>query len=170
MTAEPWWDRWRPPMLPESELARMTRELVGEGGLNVCGIGVDCETIDAVARAHSAGGIRRFRRLFTPLEQDNIGDDIARQAGRFVAKEAVVKTLGLGFREGLAARHIEIVTDESGAPEVRLHGPARDAAKNCGVVGCFVSWSRTDSHVVAVAIAAGKRPGFDEPYEPEERS
>ena len=89
-------------MSPESEPVRLTKELVGEHGLNVCGIGVDCEMIDAVARAHAAGGIRRFRRLFTQSEQDKIGEDIARQAGRFVAKEAVAKSLGLGFREGLA--------------------------------------------------------------------
>ena len=114
------------------------------------------------------GGRRRRERLFTPRELAHIGDNIGRQASRFAAKEAVAKALGTGFREGLAARHIEILSTDDGAPTVTLHGPALSHAQSRHVDQCFVSWAHTKTHVVALAIAAGAAPTPDRSVELEE--
>ncbi len=134
----------------------------------VRGVGIDIEEISAIERANAMGGQRRRERLFTERERAHIGDSIGRQASRFAAKEAVVKALGAGFREGLAARHIEILATSDGAPTVTLHGPALGHAQSRQVEQCFVSWARTRTHVVAMAIAAGAAPEPDRSVELEE--
>ena len=116
-------------------------------------IGVDCEDIASVERADRVGGSRRLDRLFTSKEQADIAGSINRQAARHAAKEAVAKSLGTGFRDGLAARHIEILTDRSGAPSVVLHGPAADVAQTSGVGHVAVSWTRCGGFVLAAAVS-----------------
>lgn len=133
------------------------------GGIR--GVGIDLEEIGAVERANAMGGQRRRERLFTARELAHIGDNIGRQASLFAAKEAVAKSLGTGFREGLAARHIEILSTNDGTPTVTLHGPALRHADSRQVEQCFVSWSRTRTHVVAMAIAAGADPTLDRSVE-----
>ena len=153
------------PMLPDcadQEAARST----SAGGVR--GIGIDLEEISAVERANAMGGPRRRERLFTARELAHIGDNIGRQASRFAAKEAVAKALGAGFREGLAARHIEILSASDGAPTVTLHGPALSHAQSRQVEQCFVSWAHTGTHVVAMAIAAGATSTPDRSVELEE--
>ena len=92
-------------------------------------------------------------RLFTASEQVDITDSIERQAARHAAKEAVAKSLGTGFRNGLAGRHIEIVTDRGGAPSVVLHGPAADLARASRVSRIAVSWARCGGFVLAAAVS-----------------
>ena len=135
---------------------------------SVRGVGIDIEEISAVERANAMGGQRRRERLFTARELAHIGDNIGQQASRFAAKEAVAKALGAGFREGLAARHIEILSTNDGAPTVTLHGPALSHAKSRQVEQCLVSWSHTRTHVVAMAIAAGAAPTPNQPVDSEE--
>ena len=116
-------------------------------------IGVDLEDISSVERADQVGGARRLGRLFTASEQADIAGNINRQAARHAAKEAVAKSLGTGFRNGLAARHIEIVTDGCGAPSVVLHGPAADLARASRIGRIAVSWARCGGFVLAAAAS-----------------
>ena len=116
-------------------------------------IGVDCEDIASVERADRVGGSRRLDRRFTSTEQADISGSINRQAARHAAKEAVAKSLRTGFRNGLAARHIEIVTDRCGAPSVILHGPTVDLARVSRVGHIAVSWTRCGGFVLAAAVS-----------------
>lgn len=116
-------------------------------------IGVDIEEIAKVKQADEVGGRRRLDRFFTAAEQAYIFGGINRQAGRHAAKEAIAKSLGTGFRNGLAGRHIEIVTDITGAPSVVLHGPAANLARESCIIGTTVSWSRSGGFVFAVAVS-----------------
>ena len=119
----------------------------------LAGIGVDFEDIASVERADKVGGSRRLDRLYTATEQVDIAGSIDRQAARHAAKEAVAKSLGTGFRNGLAGRHIEIVTDRDGAPSVVLHGPAADLARASRVSRIAVSWARCGGFVLAAAVS-----------------
>ncbi|GAB1316589.1 beta subunit of fatty acid synthetase [Madurella fahalii] len=75
-------------------------------------------------------------------------------AGRWTAKEAVFKALGVASQgAGAALKDIEISTDENGAPTVTLHGAALEAANKAGVKKVNVSISYTDSHAAAIATA-----------------
>ncbi|KAL7810421.1 fatty acid synthase alpha subunit [Trichoderma gracile] len=75
-------------------------------------------------------------------------------AGRWSAKEAVFKALGVASKgAGAALKDIEIFKDDTGAPVVSLHGDAAAAAKQAGVKEVSVSISHADKQAVAVAVA-----------------
>ncbi|KAI5463082.1 hypothetical protein BGZ63DRAFT_462406 [Mariannaea sp. PMI_226] len=76
-------------------------------------------------------------------------------AGRWSAKEAVFKSLGVaGKGAGAALKDIEILKGETGAPIVSLHGDAAAAAKEAGVKDITVSISHSDNQAIAVAVAS----------------
>ncbi|KAJ4294900.1 beta subunit of fatty acid synthetase [Collariella sp. IMI 366227] len=75
-------------------------------------------------------------------------------AGRWSAKEAVFKALGVkGKGAGAGLKEIEVLADENGAPTVKLHGDALEAAKKAGVKSVSVSISYTDKEAAAIATA-----------------
>ena len=114
------------------------------------GLGVDIIEIARIARVlgrHEAG-LRR--RVFTELEWQQNHGRIASLAGRFAAKEAVMKSLGVG---GMAFSSIEIVRLRSGKPEVRLYGRMLQRAERLGVTGIEVSISHSRDNAVAIAVA-----------------
>jgi len=72
-----------------------------------------------------------------------------------VGKEAVFKSLGVSGKGAAASlRDIEILPDESGAPQVTLHGDAKSAAEAKGVKKVLVSLSHSDSVAIAFAQAS----------------
>ncbi|MER5521311.1 4'-phosphopantetheinyl transferase superfamily protein [Streptomyces sp. NPDC002763] len=74
-------------------------------------------------------------------------------AGRFAAKEAVVKALGRGFGGGIQPRCVEIHRRRDGAPQVRLHGAAADLADTLAA-SVHVSIAHKGDLVVAVAFTS----------------
>lgn len=64
-------------------------------------------------------------RLLTPAEETYCRRHAAseeRIAGRFAAKEAILKALGTGLGGGVTWKQIEILPDELGAPKARFSG------------------------------------------------
>jgi len=119
------------------------------------GIGVDIIEVDRIRRATVRWGDGFLSRVFTPGERRHAGSartSAERLAGRFAAKEAVMKALGLGWRR-MAWREIEIEGDPLGRPVVRLTGRAAQAAAELGVQAWFVSISHTRDLAVAHAVA-----------------
>ncbi|KAG5790053.1 hypothetical protein H9Q69_010875 [Fusarium xylarioides] len=116
-------------------------------------VGVDVEDIAAVnidndtfvERNFTANEITYCRQA--PSPQSSF-------AGRWSAKEAVFKSLGVASQgAGAAMKDIEIVKGENGAPTVSLHGEAAAAAKKAGVKDITLSISHSDSQAIAVAVA-----------------
>jgi phosphopantetheinyl transferase len=90
-------------------------------------------------------------------------------AGRWAAKEAVSKVLGLGVR-GIGWRDIEIERLPTGQPAVRLHGRAAARAEQLGMERIALSISHEADYAVAIAFGirtAGGRYVF--PLDIEER-
>ena len=116
-------------------------------------VGVDVEDIHAV----NIDNENFVERNFTVQEQAYCKKAPSPQssfAGRWSAKEAVFKSLGVVSKGAGAPLHdIEIVSDEAGAPKVQLHGEALKAAKQVGVKAVNVSISHSDSQAIAVAVA-----------------
>jgi holo-[acyl-carrier protein] synthase len=73
-------------------------------------------------------------------------------AGRFAAKEAVLKVLGVGLFAGVPAWHINIGRTEDGAPQVRLAGAAARRAADIGLDRIALSISHKEDLVIAVAV------------------
>ena len=121
--------------------------------------------IDLVDVARFAAALERHprlgERLFTEGERRDAHGRPERLAARFAAKEAVLKTFGVGIWS-TPWRSIEVTLSDSGAPSVVLHGGANDLATAAGVSELHVSLSHTDE--LAAAFVIGSSPSHeDEP-------
>jgi holo-[acyl-carrier protein] synthase len=117
-------------------------------------LGIDIIRVDRIVRALEKHGRRFPLRILTPAEDAYVRDRPENLAGRWAAKEAVSKVLGLGVR-GVGWREIEIVRLPTGQPTVRLHDRALRRAQQLGMERIAVSISH--EHEYAVAIAFGVR-------------
>jgi holo-[acyl-carrier protein] synthase len=109
-----------------------------------------------IARAVGAHGDRFLERCFTAAERAYAADRKRRDehlAGRFAAKEAVLKALGTGWVNGIAWTDVEVVLLPTGQPTVALRGRAAEVATSLGASRWFLSISHTQSHAMASAIA-----------------
>jgi fatty acid synthase subunit alpha len=117
-------------------------------------VGVDVEDIAAINIDNEAF----IERNFTPKEIEYCRKAPSPQssfAGRWSAKEAVFKSLGVASRgAGAPLKSIQILPNEDGTPVVSLHGDAAAAAKEAGVKGISVSISHSDTQAIAVAVAS----------------
>jgi holo-[acyl-carrier protein] synthase len=120
-------------------------------------VGLDAIEIDRVAEAIAQHGERFLARVYTAEERKLALDsgEAASQfyAGRFAAKEAVLKALGTGYAQGLGFREVEVLRHDNGAPRLLLHGAAKERAVDLGITKILVSitHTRADAHAVAVA-------------------
>jgi len=73
-------------------------------------------------------------------------------AARYAAKEAVLKALGTGWRNGFAFSDIEIYNDELGKPLVFLHGRVKEFFDQQQIKHISVSLSHVDKIAIAVAV------------------
>ncbi len=121
--------------------------------------GVDLIEIDRVAGVLERYGDRFLRRIFTPGEIAYCRGRAPNLAARFAAKEAVMKSLGTGFR-GVGWRDVEVVRAPSGAPSPRLHGRAKRRAVRLGVTEIGISLSHSRGFAMAFAVA--QRPDSSE--------
>lgn len=116
--------------------------------------GVDLIDVGRIVSLLDRYGARFARRVFTDRELEACKGRPERLAARFAAKEAVSKALGTGIGQ-VAWREIEVVSDSSGRPELRLGGRAGKLAAELGLHLWSVSLSHTQEQAVAFVIAAG---------------
>lgn len=118
-----------------------------------CGVDlVECERIAHLLRDHP----ERFPyRILTAAERskaDTLAKPIPHIAGRFAAKEAILKVLGTGWRGQIAWTDMEVTNDEWGQPHVTLTGECAKVAADRGIVHILLSISHTDNYATATAI------------------
>jgi holo-[acyl-carrier protein] synthase len=126
---------------------------------NVISHGVDLVDCRRLAEAIEQHGDRFLHRVYTPLELDYcIGKKRQTEhlAGRFAAKEAVLKVLGTGWRDGISWTDIEVRNDPSGQPRIFLTGRCRQVADGLGLADILISISHIDTHAIASAIGVTK--------------
>ena len=73
-------------------------------------------------------------------------------AVRYAAKEAALKALGIGWRDGLAFRDIEVIDDEQGNPQIFVHGKVKELFEHHGIKRTSVSLSHSRESAIAVVI------------------
>ncbi|WP_428940912.1 holo-ACP synthase [Fontivita pretiosa] len=124
--------------------------------MSIVGHGIDIVETARIRRSVQEHGERFLDRVFTPREQEYCSRNRKRYyehlAGRFAAKEAVLKVLGTGWRGGIAWTDIEILPEPSGQPKVRLSGECLRIATEMGIVRWHVSISHIETHATASAI------------------
>lgn len=95
-------------------------------------------------------------RVFTKAEREYCDGKgvVASQsyAARFAAKEAFLKAIGTGWRGKITWLDIEVVSDNKGAPLLKIHGEAQKILKNCGANRVHLSISHTSDLAIAEVI------------------
>lgn len=117
--------------------------------------GVDLLEIGRLQGVVERYGQRFLRRVFTPLELAEAGENAASLAARFAAKEAVAKALGTGIGP-VGWQEIEIRRGPDRQPILHLHGAAADRAAALGLTTWSISLSHNQSQAVAVAVGIGE--------------
>jgi holo-[acyl-carrier protein] synthase len=115
-------------------------------------VGIDLIDIDRIHAVLGRDPQRFRRRVLTDSENRYCGAKIERVAGRWAAKEAISKVLGLGVR-GVGWREIEVLPNRAGQPQVVLHRRAAARAEALGLDEVSVSISHERHMAVAVAVA-----------------
>jgi holo-[acyl-carrier protein] synthase len=121
----------------------------------IVGIGTDIVEIDRIRSMLERHGTHFSERCFTPAElawADKQRDAAPRFAGRWAAKEAVVKALGTGFIEGMTFHDIEVLPLHTGQPTVRLSGRAAEIATQLGIQRIHITISHARNYATATAI------------------
>ena len=120
--------------------------------LNRCGIDiVEIDRITAIREKHDFE-----HRIFSERELAVAAEHGCKPeffAGRWAAKEAVAKTLGCGFGKDCSPCEVEVLQDESGAPQLALSGAAARRADRLGIRSWCVSVSHEKHYAVAMAVA-----------------
>ncbi|MEA2613083.1 MAG: holo-[acyl-carrier protein] synthase [Chloroflexota bacterium] len=113
-------------------------------------LGIDIIKVERIRASLERFGDRFTQRVLTPNEQRYVRGRPETMAGRWAAKEAVSKVLGLGVR-GIGWRDIEVERLPTGQPAVRLHGRAAARAEQLGMGRIAVSITHESDYAVAVA-------------------
>lgn len=118
-------------------------------------IGTDIVEVARISRAMGNGENGFCARVYTEQEmiKINIADpDFERASGFWAAKEAAVKALGYGFREGIKFHDIEIIHDEYGCPEFIFTGRMKDILAEKGITRSSLSISHCRTHAIAAVV------------------
>lgn len=127
--------------------------------MNIIGIGTDIVECLRIAKMIERHDELFLNRVYTRKEiQYSSSRKAATQhyAGRWAAKEAVLKALGTGWSRGIKWTDIEVVSELSGKPHLDIHGIGQEICDEMGITEIFISISHSRSHATATAIAVGE--------------
>jgi holo-[acyl-carrier protein] synthase len=124
--------------------------------MDIVGIGTDIVECLRIGRMIEQHGELFLARVFTEREVRYCqGRSRATEhfAGRWAAKEAILKALGVGWRRGLAWTDVEVRNEAGGRPQVLLCGAAKDVAVGKRVGDILLSIAHCRAYAVAYALA-----------------
>lgn len=128
--------------------------------MQIIGHGIDLVDVQRIRDLADRHGERFLTRCFTSGERAYADSRPRRRfehyAARFAAKEAVLKAIGTGMRQGISWTDIEVRTEPSGRPRVCTTGAAGEIASGLGVCNWLISMSHTDNQAIASIIAVGE--------------
>lgn len=120
----------------------------------IAGIGIDLIDVEKIAASiHSE---TYLHKVFTEAEIEacrSVSNSAECFAGKFAAKEAFMKAIGKGIRQGVWFTQIEVLTEESGAPYIRVTSKELEmSVLNLGVKNIHISITHTKHSAAAIAI------------------
>jgi holo-[acyl-carrier protein] synthase len=123
--------------------------------MSIIGHGLDLVECARITKVFQNHGARFLDRVLTPAEQERAKQfkaPIPFIAGRFAAKEAILKMIGTGWRGGIAWTDMEVLPDALGRPVVSLTGETARLAAQFGIQRIILSITHTARHAAASAI------------------
>ncbi|MEW4567279.1 holo-ACP synthase [Tautonia sp. JC769] len=139
--------------------------------MNILGIGTDIIEVPRIGKMIEQHGELFLRRVYTDREIrycQGRKHAFEHFAGRWAAKEAILKAIGTGWVRGICWTDMEIRREGLGGPKVLVRGGARDAAVQRGIGEILITLSHCRTYATATAIAmAGdlKTGSLDEPLD-----
>jgi len=121
----------------------------------VVGLGTDLARIDRFRKFVADEKTALLERLFSLGERDYAfakKDPAPHLAARFAAKEACLKAIGTGWRDGISWHDMEVVPDTLGRPELRLSGRVAEIVGTMHVEVVHLSYSHEGDYAVATVI------------------
>jgi holo-[acyl-carrier protein] synthase len=114
---------------------------------------VDFPRIEALMDKHDE---RFLDRVFTKREQTDaaaVKNNVEKLAGRFAAKEAVLKLIGTGWRGKIAWTDIEVTNNPLGQPIVEISGEVKKIADELQIEQLTLSITHTANFAIASVVA-----------------
>ena len=114
--------------------------------------GIDLLKVKRVEKIYLSYEDKFLKKILTDLEIKQIKKNkniFYKIAGKFSAKEAVVKAMGTGFSDGIKMKDIEIINQKNGKPIINLHGKAKKRVGN--IESSSISISNNGGFVVSIA-------------------
>lgn len=121
----------------------------------ICGLGIDLVDIDRMEKIIERWGPAFLRRIFTSGEIrycSGRAHSAGHFAARFAAKEAFLKSLGMGLFEGVGFQDIEVTVLGSGKPELLLRGSAQAVFTGRGLSAHHLSLSHSGRTATAIVV------------------
>ncbi len=131
----------------------------------ILGTGIDILDLARMREMLERRGEKFAGRVFTERERAEIsarsagtdtGAEIMRTAGKFAAKEALLKALGTGLADGISWTDIEVLSGAGGAPAIQLTGRAGEIAREQDASRIHVSISHSQTSAAAIVILEGR--------------
>ena len=121
----------------------------------IYGIGTDIVSVERFQRFIDAGNTAILERLFTVAERGQCGSRKSAAsclAARFAAKEAFLKAVGTGLRDGLSWLDMEVCNDALGKPELHLFGRADELFQTNRLSRVHLSLSHDGGNAIAMVV------------------
>lgn len=123
--------------------------------MRIVGIGLDLVKIERIRALADRWQERFLERLYTEAERRYCFDrasPYASLAGRFAAKEAVLKAIGTGWSAGISWQDIQVLNDGSGKPVAHVQGRAGALLQEAGVTDIHISLSHDADYAIAQVV------------------
>src|SRR5579885_949136 len=123
--------------------------------MSILGVGIDIVHIPRLRLIAERWQDKFLGRVYTEAERSIVrrrAAPYASLAGRFAAKEAILKALGTGWSRGIRWQDIEVLNDQAGRPRAVVGGRAAALLREAGVTAVHVSLSHDTDYAVAEAI------------------
>jgi len=123
----------------------------------IIGIGIDLVKIDRIDKAGKSH-VGFLERVFTDREREYCSRQkfpAQHYAGRFAAKEAVLKAIGTGWSAGVKWTDMEVLHGDGGGPIVNVSGRVKDLLDLKGVKQVLLSYSHDEGYAVAQVVLVG---------------
>jgi holo-[acyl-carrier protein] synthase len=118
-------------------------------------VGIDIVDVERIRTAIKRSGEGFIKRVYTAAEIDYIGnlqENAESAAGIWAAKEAAVKALGRGFRDGILFQDMQVAHEQQGRPYLVFSGRFLIIMQESGLTSASLSISHCATHAVAAVI------------------
>ncbi len=121
----------------------------------IVGIGIDLVEVRRIKRIIDRWGVRFTERVFAACESDYCEEKAfpaIHYAARFAAKEAFLKSFGIGLGMGVRMKEIEVRNASSGKPELALYGRAMEMIREQKIITSHLTLSHTKDYAMAAVV------------------